>query len=193
CSGAPARPLRRGFNRQPAPLCDIPHGTIYTSIRPLAHLARNRGNPMHDRPDISEKPTAAPLTASERTAIDGLLRWQLGRRMTACLLALAETHPDEIATLAERLTSIEEVRVLSPAAWAEEGLRQAAQADAEVVLVWLAADDERELAAATALLERAEALGLRDRSFLALIGPHVTRGQAHRLLFEEGYPAATPT
>ena len=143
-----------------------------------------------DTPDVS---TIAPLTASERTAIDGLLRWQLGRRMTVCLLALAETHPDEIAALAERLASIEEVRVLLTAALTEEGLRQAAQSDAEVVLVWLAANDERELAAASALLERAEALGLRDRSFLALIGPHVTRDLAHRLLFEEGYPAATPT
>ncbi|HEU4781998.1 MAG TPA: hypothetical protein VFS83_01530, partial [Ktedonobacterales bacterium] len=52
---------------------------------------------------------------------------------------------------------------------------------------------ERELAAATALIERAEALGLRDRSLLALIGSHVTRDQAHQLLFEEGYPASTLT
>jgi hypothetical protein len=150
---------------------------------------------MHNSPDTDTPNTSAttPLIASERTAIDGLLRWQLGRRMTACLLALAETHPDEIAALAERLTSIEEIRVLPPATSAEEGLRQAAQSDAEVVLVWLAANDERELAAASALLGRAEALGLRDRSFLALIGPHVTRDLAHRLLFEEGYPAATPT
>ena len=113
--------------------------------------------------------------------------------MTVCLLALTDTHADEIATLVERLTGIEEIRVLPPAPSAEEGLRQAAQTDAEIVLVWLAADDERELAAASTLLARAEALGLRDRSFLALIGPHVTRDQAHRLLFEEGYPAATPT
>jgi methylmalonyl-CoA mutase cobalamin-binding subunit len=143
-----------------------------------------------DTPDVS---TIAPLTTSERTAIDGLLRWQLGRRMTICLLALADTYPGEVAALAERLTSIDEVRVMPPVPSAEEGLRQAAQTDAEVALVWLSAEDERELAAATGLLERAEALGLRDRSFLALIGPHVTRDLAHRLLFEEGYPATTPT
>jgi methylmalonyl-CoA mutase cobalamin-binding subunit len=113
--------------------------------------------------------------------------------MTICLLALADTYPGEITALAERLTSIDEVRVMPPVPSAEEGLRQAAQTDAEVALVWLSAEDERELAAATALLERAEALGLRDRSFLALIGPHVTRDLAHRLLFEEGYPATTPT
>ena len=148
---------------------------------------------MYDRPDTSDTPTAAPLAASERTAIDGLLRWQLGRRMAVCLLALADAHADEIATLVERLTGIEEIRVLPPAPSAEEGLRQAAQTDAEIVLVWLAADDERELAAASTLLERAEALGLRDRSLVALIGPQVTRDQAHRLLFEEGYPASTPT
>src|SRR6185437_15089772 len=98
---------------------------------------------MYDRPDTSDTPTAVPLTASERTAIDGLLRWQLGRRMTVCLLALTDTHADEIATLVERLTGIEEIRVLPPAPSAEEGLRQAAQTDAEIVLVWLAADDER--------------------------------------------------
>jgi methylmalonyl-CoA mutase cobalamin-binding subunit len=114
--------------------------------------------------------------------------------MAVCLLALADTHADGIATLTERLTSIEEIQVLPPAASAdEEGLRQAAQTDAEIVLVWLAADNEREMAAATALLERAEALGLRDRSFLALIGPQVTRDMAHQLLFEEGYPVTTPT
>ncbi len=148
-------------------------------------------------PDTSEATytsAIAPLTVSEREAIDGLLRWQLGRRMTVCLLGLTDTDAEEIAVLAERLTSIEEIRVLSPGTSAEEGLRQAAQADAEVVLVWLAVnDDERELAAASALLERAEALGLRDRSLVALVGPHVTRDLAHRLLFEEGYPAATPT
>lgn len=148
---------------------------------------------MPDTPEAPNTSATAPLTASERTAIDGLLRWQLGRRMTICLFAQMETHPDEIAALAKRLMGIEEVRVLPPATLADEGLRQSAQADAEVVLVWLAADDERELAAASALLERAEALGLRDRSFLALIGPHVTRDLAHRLLFEEGYPATTPT
>lgn len=148
---------------------------------------------MHDRPDTFDKPTAAPLTTSERQAIDGLLRWQLGRRMTVCLLTLTDTHSDEIAALTERLTSIEEIHVLPPAQSTEEGLRQAAQTDAEIALVWLAADDERELAAATALLERAEALGLRDHGLVALIGPDVTRDLAHRLLFEEGYPASTPT
>ncbi|HKW21943.1 MAG TPA: hypothetical protein VJO13_11240 [Ktedonobacterales bacterium] len=148
---------------------------------------------MHDRLDTSDKPPAAPLTVSERTAIDGLLRWQLGRRMTVCLLALTDTHADSITALTERLTSIEEIRVLPPAPSAEEGLRQAAQTDTEIVLVWLPSNDEREVAAATALLERAEAMGLRDHSFLALIGSHVTRDQAHQLLFEEGYPASTPT
>lgn len=148
---------------------------------------------MHDRPDTSDTPTASPLTVSEREAIDGLLRWQLGRRMTVCLLALTDTHADDIAAIAERLASIEEIRVLPPAPSAEDGLRQAAQTDAEIALVWLAADDERELAAATALLERAEALGLRDRGLVALIGLQVTRDLAHRLLFEEGYPASTPT
>jgi methylmalonyl-CoA mutase cobalamin-binding subunit len=148
---------------------------------------------MPDTPEATNTSATAPLTASERTAIDGLLRWQLGRRITVCLLALADTHTGEIAALTERLASIEEIRVLPPAPSVGEGLRQAAQTDVEVVLVWLASNDERELAAASTLLERAEALGLRDRSFLALIGPHVTRDQAHRLLFEEGYPASTPT
>lgn len=133
------------------------------------------------------------LSTSERTAIDGLLRWQLGRRMAVCLLALADTHADDIASLAERVASIEEVAVAPPATSPGEGLTQAAQRDAEIVLVWLAADDEREVAAASVLLERVDALGLTDRSFVALIGPNVTRDLAHRLRFEEGYPTATPT
>lgn len=148
---------------------------------------------MPDRPNTSDTPPAAPLTTSERDAIDGLLRWQLGRRMTVCLLALADTHTDDIAALTERFTSIAEIRVLPPAPTVEEGLRQAAQTDAEIVLIWLATDDEREMEDATALLERAEAMGLRDRSLVALIGPDVTRDLAHRLLYEEGYPSSTPT
>jgi methylmalonyl-CoA mutase cobalamin-binding subunit len=147
---------------------------------------------MPDTPEATNTSAIAPLTASEREAIDGLLRWQIGRRMTVCLLTLADTHADDIAALTERLTSIAEIRVLPPAPSVEEGLRQAAQTDAEIVLVWLPSDSEREVAAATALLERAEALGLRDRSLVALIGPDVTRDLAHRLLFEEGYPASTP-
>ncbi len=135
----------------------------------------------------------APLTSSERDAIDGLLRWQLGRRMTVCLLALAGTHADELAALAARLTSIEEINLLPPAESVEVGLLAAARQDAEIALAWLAADDERELAAASALLERAEAIGLRDRGFVALIGASVTRDLAHQLRFEEGYPATTPT
>lgn len=134
-----------------------------------------------------------PLDAGERAAIDDLLRRELGRRMTAALLALSHAHADAIATLAGRLASIEEVVVLSAAVPAEDALTQAAQRDAEIVLVWLDAADDREVAAASTLLERIETMGLRDRSFVALIGPQVTRELAHRLRYEEGYLAATPT
>ena len=143
-------------------------------------------------PNMSDTDTPEILTASERAAIDGLLRWQLGRRMTVCLLALAESHGDEIAALTRRLASIEEIAITPPAASAEEGLNQAARQDAEIALVWLA-DDAGELAAASALLDRAEAMNLADRCFIALIGPAVTRDLAHKLRFEEGYPADTPT
>ena len=102
--------------------------------------------------DTSDTPTGEILSTSERTAIDGLLRWQLGRRMTVALLTLAESHSDEIAQLARRLTSIEEITVLPPAASAEEGLNQAARMDAEIALVWLADDDTGEVATASALL-----------------------------------------
>ncbi|HEU5349557.1 MAG TPA: hypothetical protein VFU63_13180 [Ktedonobacterales bacterium] len=147
---------------------------------------------MHDTPDTAPTAPEEPLATSERAAIDDLLRKQLGRRMTVCLLALADTHADDIAALAGRLASIEEIAIL-PAASVEAGLAQAAQRDAEIVLIWLAADDARELAAASALLERTETMGLSDRSFVALIGSAVTRDQAHQLRFEEGYPAATPS
>jgi hypothetical protein len=116
--------------------------------------------------------------------------------MTVCLLALADTHFDAIMALAERLASIEEIRVLPPSAstaLVEEDLPAAARQDAEIILVWLAADEERELEAASALIERADALGLRDRSVVALIGPDVTRDLAHQLLFEEGYSTTTLT
>ena len=156
---------------------------------------------MHDPSDPSDpsrtSPAAPlePLDAGERAAIDDLLRRELGRRMTVSLLALSDTDTDAnaVAALAGRLAGIEEVAVLSAAVPAEDALAQAAQRDAEIVLVWLAADDEREVAAAAALLERIETMGLRDRSFVALIGPRVTRDLAHRLRYEEGYPAATPT
>ena len=142
---------------------------------------------------MSDTPTTEPLSVSEQSAIDGLLRWQLGRRMTVCLLALSDAHRDEITALTERLTRIEEIQIMPPAASAEEGLGAAARQDAEIALVWLAANDAMELTAATALLERADAMGLRDRSLVALIGPAVTRDLAHKLRYEEGYPATMPT
>jgi len=152
---------------------------------------------MQDTPNTpntsdTDTPTSEILSASERAAIDGLLRWQLGRRMTVCLLALVDTHGDEAAALSRRLASVEEIAVTPPAASAEGGLNQAARTDAEVTLVWLA-DDADEMAAASALLERAEAMNLADRCFIELIGPAVTRDLAHKLRFEEGYPADTPT
>lgn len=146
-----------------------------------------------DTPDTPDTPTmTTPLSSSERAAIDELLRGQLGRRMKVSLLALTDTHTDEVAALTEQLMSIDEAQVLPFAASAEAGLAEAARQDAEIMLVWLAADDAREAATAADLLDRAEAMGLRDRTVLALIGPTVTRDLAHRLLFEEGYPASTP-
>jgi hypothetical protein len=145
---------------------------------------------MSDTLDTSD---TTVLAASERDAIDGLLRWQLSRRMTVCLLALSAAHTDELAALGKRLASIEEIQVIPPARSADAGLQEAAQRDAEIVLTWLESDDADEMAAARALLESVDAMGLRDRSFVALIGPSVTRDLAHRLRFEEGYPAATPT
>ena len=142
---------------------------------------------------MSDTPDATMLTASERAAIDGLLRWQLGRRMTVCLLALSDAHGEELAALAERLTSIGEIQALHPGGTAEAGILEAARRDAEIVLVWLAAEDAGELAAAHALLERADALNLADRSVVTLIGPDITRDLAHQLRFEEGYPSDTPT
>ncbi|HET9981085.1 MAG TPA: hypothetical protein VFQ32_11605, partial [Ktedonobacterales bacterium] len=114
-------------------------------------------------------------------------------RITVALLALADTHGDEIVALTKRLASIEEIAVQPPIMPVEEGLNQVARTDAEVALVWLAADDTDEITAASALLERAEAMNLADRCFIALIGPAVTRDLAHKLRFEEGYPADTPT
>lgn len=147
-----------------------------------------------DTPDTPDATTTGPLAASERAAIDGLLRWQLGRRMTICLLSLTDAPPDDsMAALANRLASSDEVHVLPRAEATDTGLAEAVRHDAEIVLVWLAKNDERELASASALLERIDAMGLRDRSVVALTGPAVTRDLAHRLRFEEGYPSDTPT
>lgn len=142
--------------------------------------------------DIPNTPASGPLAVCERDAIDGLLRWQLGRRMTVCLFALKNGHADELDALATQLASIEEIQVLAPATSADEGLAEAVRHDAEIMLVWLAGDDACELSAASALLERIDAMGLRDRSVVALIGPAMTRDLAHRLRFEEGYPSDIP-
>jgi hypothetical protein len=145
---------------------------------------------MSDTLDTSD---TTVLATNERDAINGLLRWQLGRRMTVCLLAFAATHAGEVAALEKRLASIEEILVMPPAPSADAGLDEAARQDAEIVLVWLAANEASEVAMARALLERVDTMGLRDRSFVALIGPAVTRELAHHLRFEEGYPTTTPT
>jgi hypothetical protein len=148
---------------------------------------------MPDLPDTTDTSAAEPLAASERAALDELLRAQLGRRMTVCLLALTPTHGDDLAMLARRLAESDEIRVITPATSAEEGLLEAVRQDAEVVLIWLAADETSERATTALLLERADALGLRDRSVLAAIGPSMTRALAHHLLFEEGYAISMPT
>lgn len=135
-------------------------------------------------------PEEQPLAASERDAIDALLRAQLGRRMTIAMLALSEAHRGELETLARRLASLDEARVL-PLAFTDEGLQEAARLDAEIVLIWLVMDKDEPTAAA--ILDRAEALGLRERSFVALIGPGMTRARARQMRFEDGFPATTPT
>src|SRR6185312_14908229 len=117
----------------------------YTDNRLMTLTPTNAGCVMQDTPNTpntsdTDTPTSEILSASERAAIDGLLRWQLGRRMTVCLLALVDTHGDEAAALSRRLASVEEIAVTPPAASAEGGLNQAARTDAEVTLVWLADD-----------------------------------------------------
>lgn len=142
--------------------------------------------------------------ASPVSPVDVWLRRHLGRRLTVALVAYG---PLDEATrcLADGLAAHEEIRVLVlPAEHApgSEWLAQLAGLDPEIVLVAEGAgagatpdargDEQKDDDRLRALLDDLEQGGIRDRAFVALVGANVTREQARRLGFEDGFAAGTP-
>lgn len=149
-------------------------------------------------PDLAENASAP--------AVDDWLRRALGRQLQ--LLPLAPLDAGEDARLAALLAALRrcaEIRLVGAATQEpsegasrvsdEDLLRAGLRADVDIVLVWA---PEGALPAASGaqggepawyrgVLTRIEDVGLRDRAFVALVGPAVTRVAARALGYEDGF------
>jgi hypothetical protein len=143
-----------------------------------------------------------PSELDDSVALDRWLRVRLGRRLTLALLAADGDARPRILGLAAALEPYSEMRVIADllhddGAEHEDAaistLRRAASEDADVVLIWTdaALDAKSGTTRLRSLLEAAEQSGLCDRSFVALIGPRVTRSGARSLGYEDGIPPGT--
>ncbi len=164
-------------------------------------------------------------STAARPALDARLRAELGRRLTVvALYAPAQgDEQDELFTAFQaEIAKYQEVwlRVVevgapgadarSPTeAAAEAAVRAALQADADAVLVWRMAGADGAAPGATSVAQAmaarwrrdfpavAERLALFEQATLALIGADVTRADARRQGYEDGFaltePLAAPT
>jgi hypothetical protein len=133
-------------------------------------------------------------------ALNDWLRQRLRRRLNLALVAAETDAQLQVHLLMAELEPYSEMHViLAPmhAATDTSGnvliqtLKRAAADDADAILIWTETSLESEEATQRlrAWLERAEQLGLCDRSFLALIGPHITRKGARSLGYDDGIPS----
>lgn len=160
-------------------------------------------------PDATDPPHDA-------TQIDEWLRSRLDHRLTVVLLATSPHHAaDAEDVLAAAIAPLSEARLrierLTTAGAAPAGAVEsqpaapdAVPADAaierallkldalypDVLLVEQTGADDGVWPRAA--LRVADRLGLCERAFVALLGVHVTREQARRLGYEDGYPLDTP-
>jgi hypothetical protein len=156
---------------------------------------------------------ANEATDLEPGQLDPWLREHLGRRVVVAgfSMSLLEQTPEGAAALAGAapeplvadLSAYGEIWVVWAAAGTpcDDALGRAAAHDADALLIWL--PEASDLPPATpdaapapiagtlrAIVAAADALGLRDRALLALVGPGATRTFARRLGFEDGFGAS---
>jgi hypothetical protein len=154
-------------------------------------------------PDDAEPTMMRGAEVEDAAAVNAWLRAELGRRLTVGVLEADGDEDDACAHLCARLALYPEVRVLkcaSPAAARDALLTQLCELvreDADALLVWVSAAalatsegaSPPERLWAAEVLACADDLNLRDRCFTALLGKGVTRQDARKAGYEDGFPA----
>lgn len=157
-------------------------------------------NATNDTPGITGNP--ADLATVE--GVDRWLRRELGRQVVLALVAPPGNDGERrLLALRSALAAYREMRVIeADASEARDTtdllktLRAAARADVDALLVWVPGTATSHTpttgqpASAVwlrAVLGEIEDIGLRDRAFVALVGPDVTRSRARAAGYEDGW------
>lgn len=132
--------------------------------------------------------------------MDRWLRGALGRQLAIALVASPGSDADpRLSALRSALAAYHEVRVVDADASEARNttpllntLRAAARADVDALLVWIPGEVPTTSQAVDGIWLRSvlgeiEDIGLRDRAFVALVGPAVTRATAHAAGYEDGW------
>jgi hypothetical protein len=128
-----------------------------------------------------------------------MLRRELGCKLGVLLVEESAEQSTADEELYRRLSAYPEVQVTSLRITpdAEESeidavLAESARRGDEVVLVWTEGALPPSSSRTRQILDAAERINLFDSCFVALIGADVTRQDARRLGYEDGFSAATP-
>ena len=128
-----------------------------------------------------------------------MLRRELGHCLGVLLVEASGEQPSADEEFNRLLSAYPEVQVTSlrvtPNAGELEidaGLADAARRGDEVVLVWADVASPPPGSRPRQILEAAERINLFDSCFVALVGEYVSRQEARRLGYEDGFAAATP-
>ena len=136
---------------------------------------------------------------SETDMVVSLLRRELGHSLGVLLVDASAERPQADEEFYRQLSAYPEIQVtplwLTSTAGDSEidaGLAEAAFRGDEVVLVWADGTSPSPGSRPRRILDAAERLNLFDSCFVALIGEDVSRQEARRLGYEDGYAVATP-
>jgi hypothetical protein len=133
---------------------------------------------------------------TDLSALAVLVREWLGRRIVVAVLAPPDMADEAPRALADTFAAFSGARVVfeQTASNPEPLLARLHSLGPDVVLIGAAenAATDGETAWHARVLAIADDIGLSDRSFVALVGSHVTRQSARHLGFEDGFPLDTP-
>jgi hypothetical protein len=128
-----------------------------------------------------------------------MLRRELGHSLGVLLVEASAERPAAAEDFNRLLSAYPEVQVTSLRLTATAGeseidsrLAEAARRGDEVVLVWADSASPPPGSRPRQILEAAERINLFDSCFVALVGEDMSRQEARRLGYEDGFAASTP-